>query len=67
MRSGNYTQNGEKKSDDTEHDNGYVDQRGMGRIDVKREENGKLEVDGDALLADTEKLFKVQDVKRLFH
>lgn len=39
----------------------------MGRIDVKREENGKLEVDGDALLADTEKLFKVQDVKRLFH
>ena len=61
LRSGKYTQNGEKKADDTEHDNGYVDQRGMGLNDVKREENWKLEVDGDALLADAEKLFRVQE------
>ena len=58
LRSGNYTQNGEMKADDTEQGNGCVDQRGMGQNDVKREENGKLEVDGEALFADVEKLFK---------
>ena len=45
-----------------EHVNGYVDRQGMGQNDVKREDkNRKLEVDGEALLADAEKLFKVQE------
>lgn len=61
LRSGNYTQNGEK-ADDMEHVNRYVDQQGMGQNDGKREDkNPKLEVGGEALLADAEKLFKVQE------